>query len=237
MGLTTRRSLINTGRRRGWGRGRSRWERSGCWELLGAPEKCLEAGKAPQGLQGGPGSTERASVLQCARWGCLEALLELDLLSWWNVGLHRARSTLEHPDLLWDSWWSRNVEVGSRKMTMSHLVVFFLTITTKTLDPDLLTNLTLGQSLHLLVFRLKTVPSIVGANHLPVNWCHSKSTLSNPAGPSALFWSHLLNLRTPSPLHRHISPPPPSIWALSFSRGDLISFFTRREAISYVSNP
>lgn len=113
-------------------------------------------------------------------------------------------------------------------MTMSHLVVFFLTITTKTLDPDLLTNLTLGQSLHLLVFRLKTVPSIVGANHLPVNWCHSKSTLSNPAGPSALFWSHLLNLRTPSPLHRHISPPHPP-FGLFHSQGATSSPFSLRE--------
>lgn len=54
----------------------------------------------------------------------LEALLGPVPLSWQNVGLHRARPTLEHSDSLWDSWRSRNVEVKGRKITLSHLGSF-----------------------------------------------------------------------------------------------------------------
>lgn len=56
-------------------------------------------GSARKVLGGGEGvSTERISVLQCPHGGCLEALLGPVPSSWQNVGLHRARSTLEHSD-------------------------------------------------------------------------------------------------------------------------------------------
>lgn len=53
---------------------------------------------------GGPSSTERASVLQCPHGGYLEALLKAEALSWQNAAFHRARPTLGHPYILWDSW-------------------------------------------------------------------------------------------------------------------------------------
>lgn len=67
------------------------------------------------------------------------------------------------------------MEVGRRKMTLSHLG-FFSYSTIETLDPDLLISLSTS-------FQTENrAPSTAGANHLPASWLHSKSTLSDPAG-------------------------------------------------------
>lgn len=230
MGLTTKRSMTNPGWGRGWGSGECRWARSwllrkGWWRpwcIWWSSGRFLEVGQVLQGLQGRSWLHREPSTLQWPQWGCWEALWQPDRASWWTAaswqtaGLHRARPAWATPDLLWNSWWSRNVEVGNRKMTLSYLS-FFLTSTKETLDPDFLTYPALGQSIS---FQAENrAPSIARANHLTANGPHSKSTLSNPAGPTALFGIHLLNLQTPFACLSHTSPSFfPHFW-LFFCRG------------------
>lgn len=78
-------------------------------------------------LQSGLGPPKRIlspqkELLFCSEpWGLSGSPTGPVPASWQNVGLHRARPALEHSDLLWDRWWSRNVEVKGRKITLSHL--------------------------------------------------------------------------------------------------------------------